>query len=73
MKRKAARGRVKRGGRTPARRRPGNLVAEIVDQITEKQDRATRGSSVPAASGTAEPAGGADAASPYRFVMKCGG
>ena len=67
MKRKAARGRAKRGARATARRRPGNLVAEIVDQITEKQDRATRGS------GAAEPATAGDTGSPYRFVMKCGG
>ena len=73
MKRKAARGRVKRGARAPARRRPANLVAEIVDLITEKQDRATRGSGAPAVSGAADPATAGDAGSPYRFVMKCGG
>jgi hypothetical protein len=72
MKGKTARGRSKRAARRPVRRKPANLVAEIVDQITEKQDRATRGPGSPAPSDRTDPAPG-EAASPYRFVVKCGG
>lgn len=72
MRRKPSRAGTRRGGRSKVRR-PGNLVAEIVDQITEKQDRVARGPGPAAPAGATETGPAGEPASPYRFVLKCGG
>lgn len=62
------------GGPPPAPPRSGNIVAEIVDQITEKQARSASRTE-PVASGAEACAfcveAAAEPGTPYRLVLKC--